>query len=217
MNANQRIAWDSKYDSQGALWSRLHDDWFRVGDNDLVLDLGSGSGKSARSMSGEVIALDFSLIALKAAKKHLPAVSAICADIRNLPFRESVFDFIRASFVLDHLNRAGQDRAMARIKEIMKPGASIAVECFSVSDGRYAGVDLDRDGDFIDGDGIFHHPFDGTEIADLMSGLEIKMLSEKSWEQGIGSGEKMNRCIIRVLARKQDKDRGSAPAPKRFA
>lgn len=202
MSANQRIAWDSKYDSQGALWSRLHDDWFKVGDEDLVLDLGSGSGKSARSMRGEVVALDFSLIALKAAMEHLPSMSAVCADIKNLPFQQSVFDFIRASFVLDHLNRTEQEIAIARIKEIMKPGARIAVECFSVSDGRYAGVNLDENGDYIDGDGILHHPLNETEITNLMSGLKIELLVERSWEQGIGSGETMNRSIIRVLARK---------------
>ena len=202
MSANQRIAWDDKYDSQGVLWSRAHDDWFKVRDEDLVLDLGSGSGKSARSMRGEVVAVDFSLIALKAARERLPPVSAICANIKNLPFRESVFDFIRASFVLDHLNRSEQEVAMAGIKEVMKPGASIAVECFSASDGRYVGADLDKNGDFIDGDGILHHPFDETEITRLMSGLEIETLSEKSWEQGIGSGETMNRRIIRILARK---------------
>lgn len=202
MSANQRIAWEDKYDSQGVLWSRTHDDWFKVGDKDLVLDLGSGSGKSVRSTGGEVVAVDFSMVALKAARERLPPLSAICANIKNLPFRESVFDFIRASFVLDHLNRTEQEGTMARIKEIMKPGACFAVECFSASDGRYAGVDLDKDGDFMDGDGILHHPFNETEITRLMFGLEIETLSEKSWEQGIGSGETMNRRIIRILARK---------------
>ena len=202
MSANQRIAWDDKYDSQGVLWSRAHDDWFKVGDKDLVLDLGSGSGKSARSMKGEVVAVDFSTIALKTVRKHLSSVSTVCANIRNLPFRESVFDFIRASFVLDHLTRSEQKEAMEGISKVMKPGAQIAIECFSVSDGRFAGMALNKHGDFIDGDGILHHPFNKAEIANLVSGMDIERLTERSWEQGIGSGETMKRFTFRVLARK---------------
>jgi SAM-dependent methyltransferase len=168
----------------------------------MVLDLGSGSGKSARSMKGEVVAVDFSSIALKAVREHLSSVSAVCANIRNLPFRESVFDFIRASFVLDHLTGSEQNEAMEGIRKVMKPGAQIAIECFSVSDGRFARAPLDKHGDFVDGDGILHHPFNKAEVANLVSGMDIELLTERSWEQGIGSGETMKRFIFRVLARK---------------
>jgi ubiquinone/menaquinone biosynthesis C-methylase UbiE len=202
MSIDQKRAWDRKYDSQGILWARTHDDWFEVGEDDLVLDVGSGSGKSIRSLRGEVIAVDFSRNALSLAKDILHDCSLICGDVRALPFSDSAFDFVRVSFVIDHLRAVEHTRTMDEIIRVLKAGGFLAFECFSKSDARFTLRDVDQHGDYFDGDGILHHNFDQREIEKLLSSLSIRELEETAWEQQVGPGKAMRRSAFRVLAQK---------------
>ena len=202
MSIDQKQAWDKKYDSQGILWAREHDDWFEVGEGSSVLDVGSGSGKSSRSLGGEVVAVDFSRNALRLASRVQPDRSLICADVRALPFSDSAFDLVRASFVIDHLHASEHASAISEIERVLKKGGMLAFECFSKSDARFTSKEIDSHGDYIDGDGILHHNFDRREIETLLSSLFIERLDETIWEQRIGSGETMRRSAYRVLAQK---------------
>jgi len=204
MNANQRCAWEKKYATQGILWARTHDEWFRVNETDRVLDLGSGSGKSARSLKGEVTSLDFSLSALKTAMgSPINPTDGVCGEATVLPFKDSVFDIVRASFILDHLSDPERRTAVDEIHRVIRRGGRVAIESFSVSDARCAMCSVDDKGDSIDGDGILHHYFAKGEVASLLVGFEIDSLKEIGWEQRIGSGKKMERSIIRAIALKK--------------
>jgi SAM-dependent methyltransferase len=204
MNTSQRYAWEKKYATQGILWARTHDEWFRVNETDRVLDLGSGSGKSARSLKGEVTALDFSLSALRAAVDS-PAspTNGVCGEATALPFKDSVFDFVRASFILDHLSGPEHKIAVDEMYRVIRRGGRVAIESFSISDARCTMGSVDDKGDSIDGDGITHHYFVKDEVALLLTGFEIDLLKEINWEQRIGSGNKMERSIIRAIAVKK--------------
>jgi SAM-dependent methyltransferase len=201
MNASQRDAWEKKYATQGILWARTHDEWFQVQDTDRVLDLGSGSGKSSRSLNGKVTALDFSLTALKKAigSPSTPP-NGICGDATVLPFKDSTFDFVRASFILDHLSGPERKNAISEMRRVVRKGGRVAFESFSISDARSTKGSVDAEGNSIDGDGIVHHYFVKGEVASLFTGFEIDFVKEVSWEQRIGSGKKMNRSIIRAIA-----------------
>jgi ubiquinone/menaquinone biosynthesis C-methylase UbiE len=204
MNANQRNAWERKYATQGILWARTHDEWFRVNETDRVLDLGSGSGKSARSLKGEITALDFSFIALKkAVGSPTGPTNRVCGEATVLPFKDSAFDFVRASFILDHLSGPERKIAVNEIHRVIRRSGRVAFESFSISDARCAMGSMDSKGDLIDGDGILHHYFVKDEVASLLTEFEIDFLKEISWEQRIGSGEKMERSIIRAIAMKK--------------
>jgi len=204
MNASQRCAWEKKYATQGILWARTHDEWFRVNETDRVLDLGSGSGKSTRSLKGDVTALDFSLSALRTAVGS-PAgpTNGVCGEATVLPFKDSVFDFVRASFILDHLSDSERRIAVDEMHRVIRRGGRVAIESFSISDARCTMGSVDDKGDSIDGDGIAHHYFVKDEVASLLTGFEIDILKEINWEQRIGSGEKMERSIIRAIAMKK--------------
>jgi len=202
MSVDQKRAWDRKYDSQGILWARTHDDWFEVGEDDLVLDVGSGSGKSNRSLGGEIVAVDFSRNALRLARDLQQNLSLICGDVRALPFSDSAFDLVRASFVIDHLRAVEHARAMNEIIRVLKTGGFLAFECFSKLDARFTLREVDANGDYLDGDEILHHNFDRCEIEKLLSALSIRKFKETAWEQRVGPGEAMRRSAFRVLAQK---------------
>lgn len=204
MNASQRDAWEKKYATQGILWARTHDEWFQVNESDRVLDLGSGSGKSAKSLKGEITSLDFSLSALKKAMGSLASPSnGVYGEATVLPFKDSAFDFIRASFILDHLSDQDRKIAIDEMHRVIRPGGRVAIESFSISDARCVMGSMDDKGNLTDGDGIIHHYFVKDEVASLLTGFKIDSLKEIQWEQRIGSGKKMDRSIIRAIATKK--------------
>lgn len=109
-----------------------------------VLDMGAGTGRStlmvleARPQT-KVVALDlFSesyrehfgttvsgqeklLANLRAAGVDQRATIET-ADMRSLPFETASFDGIVSTYAIDHLNRAGVDRALSEAARVLKPG-----------------------------------------------------------------------------------------------
>jgi ubiquinone/menaquinone biosynthesis C-methylase UbiE len=74
-----------------------------------VLDIGSGSGWVARRLlakGAKVVSVDLSLKNLREIKPALdqPSGDSVLADAYHLPFRESLFDVVVISEVLEHLN-----------------------------------------------------------------------------------------------------------------
>jgi len=62
-----------------------------------ALDLAAGAGRHARLLAAlgyRVVALDFSLVALRRLAAAEPAVRALCADATRLPLRRESFDLI---------------------------------------------------------------------------------------------------------------------------
>lgn len=207
MRTESRDAWDRKYETQGALWAKASEVWFQVGERDRVLDVGCGSGKSSTCMKARVIAADFSMSALRMAAESNPLAEYVCCEATKLPFRDSSFDLIRASFILDHLEYEGRRKLLGEVDRVLDKKGRLAIDCFSRNDGRFVRRDHSVSGEFIDGDGILHHYFDRDELADLLSGFNCVSLSEISWEQGIGSGKSMKRYAFRALFSKLDNRR----------
>jgi len=202
MSEKQRIAWEDKYRTQGALWSRSHDRWFETKDDEHVLDLGCGSGKSCASLAGEITAVDFSMTALRMLLDSAPTVNPICADVAKLPFRDSQFDCVRASFILGHLDESERVATMNEVSRVLKPCGRLAIEVFSRSDGRFlrkggtARCEIDSE------DSLLHSYFDEAQIRDMLSGFEVISVNEEKWAQRIGNKESLDRSIIRAIASK---------------
>lgn len=203
MDEKHRKIWDETYKSQGVLWSRTHEKWFETGDNEMILDLGCGSGKSSEHLRGRVVCADFSMKALKIAYEQLPSIMPICCDASDLPFLDSTFDFIRASFILGHLIDSDRRRTLDETSRILKNKGKIAIEVFSTDDGRFGKGKKIESGTFQDGKGIIHHFFEKRELEYLLSSFNIDEIGMIEWEQRIGSKEKMRRSVIRAVARKK--------------
>ena len=200
MSEEQRLAWERKYQMQGIVWAKAHDEWFKIADGERVLDLGCGSGKSCSSLAGKIVAADFSMSALRMLGSSAPKASPVCCDVTKLPFSDGAFDIVRASFVLGHLEPKERSAAIGEIRRVLRQGGRLALEVFSTSDSRLVmGGKLSRSRSTED-DGISHRYFDEAEVSDILSDFIDVSMSEETWEQRIGPKKTMKRSIIRALA-----------------
>jgi len=202
MRCEQRDAWEEAYKKKGELWSRKHEDWFQTEENELILDLGSGTGKSLEGLIGRIVSLDFSPIALKIAKGKSESTDFVCADSTKLPFRDDAFDFARASFIFGHLDEKGIIDTSMELSRVLKINSRLAFEVFSVSDGRYGRGSKIGKNTYRNGDGIIQRYFDISEIEPLFKGFKMEHLGLVEWKQKIGPKDELKRSVIRAIFRK---------------
>src|SRR3954464_3885328 len=134
---------------------------FPISSGDRVLDLGCGFGRHAccaARRAANVIAVDRSaeelqqvnaLFAAMRAQGEIPVgtiTRAVRADLLALPFPDDYFDVVMASEVLEHI--PDDERAMAEIARVVRPGGRVAVTlarggpgrvCWGLFDQHYAG------------------------------------------------------------------------------
>jgi SAM-dependent methyltransferase len=105
-----------------------------------VLDMGCGGGRHAFSLfkrGADVVAFDMSFEDLVEVKSMFAAIhlegeapagataSAVRGTAYDLPFEDGAFDRVIAAEVMEHLPE--DDRAMAELYRVLKPGGLIAV------------------------------------------------------------------------------------------
>ncbi|MFL6240632.1 MAG: methyltransferase domain-containing protein [Actinomycetes bacterium] len=107
---------------------------------DRVLDLGCGAGRHAYGAArrgADVVALDYSLDEVSTVRATFAAMTeageipigatteAVRGDLLALPFPDDSFDKVIAAEVLEHI--PSDERAMAEIARVLKPGGRAAV------------------------------------------------------------------------------------------
>ena len=103
----------------------------RLGSNELVLDLGCGTGFLFQHINKRVellVGIDVSSRALREAKKrtkNMPNIVLIRADADNTPFPDHIFDRIFAITLLQ--NMPNPMKTITEMKRIGKPQAIFAV------------------------------------------------------------------------------------------
>jgi arsenite methyltransferase len=105
----------------------------------ILLDVGTGTGvcatvaRQCMAPAGTVIGVDPSLGMLRLAKRKGLVVAGL---VPGLPFRDSIFDTVVASFVLSHFR--SYQIALLDIVRILKPGGKLGVTtwCLDKTDGR---------------------------------------------------------------------------------
>jgi SAM-dependent methyltransferase len=170
-------AWEKDYTSRGRLWGGAVVDMPVLPEGSLVLELGSGDGKTLSALPGDcrAVALDVSAQALLLAKRVREDSAFIQADAACLPLRECCFDAVFAFHVTGHLLADGR-RALAReAARVLKPGGRIFFRDFSEQDMRAGqGAEVEP-GTFRRGSGILTHYFDEDEVADLFPSHQIEL------------------------------------------
>ncbi len=135
-------------------------DRFPVGSGDRVLDMGCGGGRHAFALyrrGCDVVALDRSasdlvdveqMFAAMRAEGEVPEgaqARAVRGDAYALPFDDDSFDAVIAAEILEHL--PDDERAMAELFRVLRPGGQIAVTvprwgpervCWALSDAYHA-------------------------------------------------------------------------------
>jgi SAM-dependent methyltransferase len=96
----------------------------------VVLDAGCGMGRHARQIArfaGHVVAVDFSRAIDQAARNtaELGNVDCVQADLLNLPFGDSSFDFVYSLGVLHHLEDT--ERAVESLVRKLKRGGRLRI------------------------------------------------------------------------------------------
>ena len=109
----------------------------RLGDH--VLEIGAGYGAATGhllKLAPRVTSLEFDphLLRKLKAKYQCAQLIALCGDAATLPFADQSFSSAVAILVLHHLkNRDLQDRALAEVHRVLRPGGSFFA--FEINDG----------------------------------------------------------------------------------
>ena len=118
----------------------------KFGSNELVLDLGCGTGFLFQHINknvGFLVGVDVSQNALREAKKrteNMPNVALVRADADNTPFPDHIFDKVFAITVLQ--NMPDPTKTVAEMKRTGKPEAVFAVTGLKKKYTTEAFVDL---------------------------------------------------------------------------
>jgi SAM-dependent methyltransferase len=99
----------------------------KLGGVDRALDLGCGDGRlTAELRAGELTAADVSLVALKRARKRLPAATVVLLEPgRTLPFEPESFDLVLCADAIHEVQDVAQ--LVSDIKRVLGPGGQAAI------------------------------------------------------------------------------------------
>lgn len=140
-------------------------------EGDKLLDAACGTGrytKAFRAAGAEVVGVDFSNAMLTIARKKVPGIQFVEADIaKTLPFSDGRFTKINCAQALKHVKNL--EPVMAEFARLLRPGGLLV---FSVThpDMDWTGYELDFEPGFIlslESD-VFHHelPYYQTVLED---------------------------------------------------
>jgi SAM-dependent methyltransferase len=146
-----------------------------IAEQEAILDFGCGCGRVARWWSDlagpRVFGCDYDGMLTEWCKANLPFMTVKTnPSSPPLPFRRESFDFVYAISLFTHLTAAAQDRWMADVRRVLKPGGMFL---FTVHGERFLGYLNDEQkarfakGEFVilnpeligmEGCGAFHPP-----------------------------------------------------------
>ncbi|MDV0447352.1 hypothetical protein MsAg5_12380 [Methanosarcinaceae archaeon Ag5] len=180
-------AWDLEYahlewgGGSDAAWMKE-----KIPPGRLILDAGCGTGRFLKEFyaSNPCIGLDFSKPAVvrsaeaierlynklpesKKINAYLPEF--VVGDITRLPFSGG-FDAIICLGVLQHLEKAGREKAVSEFFRILQPNGYVFFEAFGVKDMKFGSEEPEpgpEPNTFVRKNGIMYHYFDESEVRDL--------------------------------------------------
>ncbi|MFL6140119.1 MAG: demethylmenaquinone methyltransferase [Frankiaceae bacterium] len=114
------------------LWRRATVEAVAAGPGERALDLAAGTGTSSVALAAagaDVVASDFSLGMLRAARSRHPGLALVAGDALALPFAGACFDAVTISFGLRNVHDV--DAALAELARVTRPGGRLVVCEFS--------------------------------------------------------------------------------------
>lgn len=177
----ERKAWEKFYRDQKYPWkgeNELEDFIKYIKKGSLVLDVGSGTGKSSKRYSElfNIVLLDFSMNSLRNAYN---SYEKVLGDVRNLPFKNCSFDGIIAVHILEHIPIKYIQKSVEEMYRILKKDGYIFVDVFSVEDFRFGkGEEIEKN-TFLRKTGIFTHYFYDDELINILNKFNLIKIEKK--------------------------------------
>ncbi len=113
-----------------------------------VLDLGCGIGYDSDYLTKkglEVIACDFSDVALRRLRERVPNVKTMQLDISEpLPFNNNSFDLIVADLSLHYFDENTTEKIMKEIKRVLTPSGCLLARVNSIYDVNHGAGDGEK-------------------------------------------------------------------------
>jgi SAM-dependent methyltransferase len=136
------------YELQMGRWSRRLAkpflDFCGFGDGETILDAGCGTGALTstlveRTKTAGITGLDFSPAYIAHARQQivLPRVEFMVGDICALPFADGSFDRVLSLLVLHFVPQT--EKAVAELRRVARPGATVGATVWDVRGGLVAG------------------------------------------------------------------------------
>lgn len=171
----------------------LHEIVERLPKNAIVLDAGCGAGYPITQFLAEhfkVTGVDFAREQIHSAKKRLPTVEFICADISNLPIRGNAFDGVCCYYAIIHIPRSEHRNILDGFLSILRPGG-LALLCMGAGD-------LPKDCSRYRGAPMFWSHFDRKTNLRMIKNSGLNIL----WSKNIRDSTDPNSVHLFVLAQK---------------
>ena len=94
----------------------------------FVESLGEGLLPTLAARSEHVVAVDVSPTAVERATVRHPALEAVVADVRALPFADDAFDAVVSNSTLDHFaSQAELEAALRELRRVLRPGGTLVI------------------------------------------------------------------------------------------
>lgn len=107
-----------------------------------LLDLGCGAGEPFARMfvdrGWQVTGVDFSPRMIELARRYVPEMQTLCADMREVDFEAESFDAVTAIYSFFHLPRDEHAAAFERVRNWLRPGGKFL---FTYATRDYTGSD----------------------------------------------------------------------------
>mgnify|MGYP001206771875 CR=1 FL=1 len=167
----------------------------RVPSGGRVLDAGCGAGvpvaEGLRRAGLEVVGLDLARAQLELARRLVPTVTVVHADLTALPFPAAAFDGVVSFYAVIHVPRSEHADVFAELRRVLRPGGA-ALLCLGARD---LAEDLDPESWL--GTPMFWSHFDAETNLTLLGEAGYRVVFHRLVPDPMGHGQHLFALVER--------------------
>ncbi|NLK93729.1 MAG: class I SAM-dependent methyltransferase [Clostridiales bacterium] len=206
MNSNVEY-WDEIYKSKKNkkpdydLWLNKYINILNTSKNDVILDLGCGSGGDTlylHERNYKVLSCDYSEKALEIVEKYIPDANILKVDIANkLPFQNDSFKVIIADLSLHYFNMETTKNIILELERVLTINGYLLLRLNSINDVNYgAGEGQEIEKHFYLGNTGYKRFFDEKDIREFFAYWEFISIKEENIIR-YGSNKKLYEVVLK--------------------